>query len=73
MHAKTDGVFLTSREFVEESARTHPLSLDESIYAVLRQALEAHDTVIVDDFQLVSLIACCVPVYPRQNFLAAVE
>lgn len=72
LHAKTDGVFLTSREFVEESARAHPLSLDESIYAVLRQALEAHDTVIVDDFQLVSLIACCVPAYPRQNFLAAV-
>ena len=50
----------------------NPLSLDESIYAVLRQALEAHDTVIVDDFQLVSLIACCAPAYPRQNFLAAV-
>jgi transitional endoplasmic reticulum ATPase len=71
MFAKTGGVYLTSREFVEASAHRDPLSLDETIYGVLKQALEAHDTVIVDDFQFVSLVACCAHAYPRQNFLAA--
>src|SRR5688572_7722601 len=71
LHTVTGGLYLTSREFVEASAHAHPLSLDETIYAVLRQSLEAHDTVIVDDFQFVSLVACCVHAYPRQNFLGA--
>ena len=71
LFAKTGGVYLTSREFVEASAHRDPLSLDETIYGVLKQALETHDTVIVDDFQFVSVVACCVHAYPRQNFLAA--
>ena len=54
LFAKTGGAYLTSREFVEASAQRDPLSLDETIYGVLQQALEAHDTVIVDDFQFVS-------------------
>ena len=29
------------------------------------------DTVIVDDFHFVSVVACCVHAYPRQGFLAA--
>jgi len=71
LFARTGGVYLTSREFVEASAHRDPLSLDETIYGVLQQALETHDTVIVDDFQFVSMVACCVHAYPRQNFLAA--
>jgi transitional endoplasmic reticulum ATPase len=67
----TGGVYLTSRELVEASAQRHPLALDETIYDVLRQALDANDTVIVDDFQLVSLVACCAAAYPRQHFIAA--
>ena len=54
LFARTGGVYLTSREFVEASAHRDPLSLDETVYGVLTQALETHDTVIVDDFQLVS-------------------
>ena len=69
--AKTGGAYLTSREFVEASANRDPLALDETIYAVLQQALAANDTVIADDFQLVFHVACCVHAYPRQNFLAA--
>jgi ATP-dependent 26S proteasome regulatory subunit len=71
LFARTGGVYLTSREFIEASAKCDPLALDETIYAVLRQALDAHDAVIVDDFHVVSLVACCVQAYPRQNFLAA--
>ena len=71
LFARTGGVYLTSREFVEASVDRDPLSLDETIYGVLKQALEAHSTVIVDDFQLISVVACCVHAYPRQTFLAA--
>ena len=71
LFARTGGVYLTSREFIEASAKCDPLALDETIYTVLQHALDAHDTVIVDDFHVVSIVACCVHAYPRQNFLAA--
>ena len=71
LFARTGGVHLTSREFVEASAHRDPLALDETIYGVLKRALETHDTVIVDDFQFVSVVACCAHAYPRKNFLAA--
>jgi ATP-dependent 26S proteasome regulatory subunit len=72
LSARRGGAYLTSREVVEASVGNHPLALDEAIYGVLEQALEEHQCVIVDDFQFVSLVTCCVPAYPRQNFLAAI-
>ena len=71
LFARTGGVYLTSREFIEASVKRDPLALDETVYSVLQQSLETDDTVIVDDFQVVSMVACCVHAYPRQNFLAA--
>jgi transitional endoplasmic reticulum ATPase len=71
LSARAGGAYLTSREFVEASAERDPLALDETVYGVLREALEANDAVIVDDFQLISMVACCVHAYPRQNFLSA--
>ena len=63
--------YLTSRDFIEASAARDPLALDETVYHVLKEALESHDVVIVDDFQLVAIVSCCSHSYPRQNFLAA--
>jgi transitional endoplasmic reticulum ATPase len=71
LHARAGGAYLTTREFVEASAQRDPLSLDETVYGVLRRALNEHQTVIVDDFQFVSLVTCCTNAYPRQNFLVA--
>jgi ATP-dependent 26S proteasome regulatory subunit len=72
LHARLGGAYLTSRDFIEESeSGRHPLALDETVYHVLRQALKTNDVVIVDDFQLVSMVSCCTHSYPRQNFLAA--
>jgi len=71
LHAKMGGAYLTSKEFIEASSKRDPLALDETIYGVLDAALDAHDVVIADDFQLVSYVACCVHAYPRQNFLGA--
>ena len=72
LHARTGGAYLTSREFVEASADQNPLALEETVYAVLRDALENHETVIVDDFQFVSTVLCCSHVYPRTGFIGAV-
>ena len=71
LYARTGGAYLTARDFIEASESRDPLALDETVYAVLRYALESHDTVIVDDFQAVSIVSCCSHGYPRQNFLAA--
>jgi transitional endoplasmic reticulum ATPase len=72
LHAKTGGAYLTSREFVELSVDQNPLALEETVYAVLRDALDTHETVIVDDFQFVSTVLCCAHFYPRQGFVGAV-
>jgi transitional endoplasmic reticulum ATPase len=72
LHSRLGGAFLTSRDFIEESeSGRHPLALDETVYHVLREALKTNNVVIVDDFQLVSMVSCCTHAYPRQNFLAA--
>jgi ATP-dependent 26S proteasome regulatory subunit len=69
--AQDAGLHLTAREFIEASAAADPLALDETIYKVLKEKLATHDLVIADDFQFVSIAACCSHAYPRQNFLAA--
>jgi transitional endoplasmic reticulum ATPase len=71
LHERLGGRFITSRDFIEASLNADPLALDETVYTVLRDALGANDTVIVDDFNLVAAVSCCSHSYPRQNFLAA--
>ena len=71
LHERLGGALLTTREFIEASARHDPLALDETVYEVLSAALAEHDVVIVDDFHLISAVCCCAQFYPRQNFLAA--
>jgi ATP-dependent 26S proteasome regulatory subunit len=71
LHNRLGGTLLTTREFIERSARREPLALDETAYLVLADALSSHDVVIVDDFHLVSMVSCCSHFYPRRNFIAA--
>ena len=71
LHARIGGTSLTSREFIEASLDRHPLALDETVYKVLRSALDSAEVVIVDDFHLISMVTCCSHSYPRLNFLAA--
>jgi ATP-dependent 26S proteasome regulatory subunit len=71
LHDRVGGAYLTSREIVEASEGQHPLALEETVYHVVREALERHPAVIVDDFHFVSMLACCAHAYPRQNFLGA--
>ena len=71
LHARLGGAYLSSRAIIEASAGAHPLALEETVYHVLRDALEHNPAVIVDDFHFVSLLACCAHAYPRQQFLGA--
>jgi ATP-dependent 26S proteasome regulatory subunit len=71
LHARIGGSYLTSRAFVEASEGKHPLALEETVYHVLRDALEREPAVIVDDFQFISFLSCCSHAYPRSQFLGA--
>jgi len=71
LHEQLGGVLLTSREFIEASAKNDPLALDETAYAVIAAALGENETVLVDDFHYISMVSCCSQAYPRQNLLPA--
>src|SRR5262249_3915745 len=54
LHDRLGGSYVTSRAFIEASTGQHPLALEETTYQLLREALEQHPAVIVDDFQFIS-------------------
>jgi transitional endoplasmic reticulum ATPase len=71
LQQRMGGALLTARDFIEASVDRHPLALDETVYKVLKNALAENQVVLVDDFQILVAISCCVHANPRQNFLAA--
>src|SRR5262245_4777598 len=71
LHDRLGGSYVTSRAFIEASTGQHPLALEETTYQLLREALEQHPAVIVDDFQFISSLSCCAHAYPRPQFLGA--
>jgi transitional endoplasmic reticulum ATPase len=71
LHARTGGLYVTSRHFIEASLDRHPLALEETVYQVLKTALTSHDAVLVDDFFTISRVTCCTHAYPRLNYIAA--
>jgi hypothetical protein len=48
LHEQAGGVFLNMKDFVEASAKTHPLALEETLYRLLFDALSSHPVVIMD-------------------------
>jgi len=67
LHKQIGGVLLTMRDFVEASAKNHPLALEETLYRLLSDALKSHPAVIVDDGHLVDLSSGC-HFYPRSGY-----
>src|SRR5438067_109455 len=59
LHQQIGGVLLTVKDFVEASARNHPLALEETLYRLLFDALRSHPAVMVDDVHLVDLFSGC--------------
>ncbi len=42
LHKQAGGIFLNVRDFVEASAKTHPLALEETLYRLVFDALRSH-------------------------------
>ncbi len=68
LHRKTGGVLLNMKDFVEASAKNHPLALEETLYQLLFDALRSHPVVIVDDVHLVDLSSAGCNFYPRSGY-----
>src|SRR3989454_10066109 len=68
LHKQIGGVLLSMKDFVEASAKNHPLALEETLYRLLFDALKSQPAVIVDDVHLVDLSSGGCHFYPRSGF-----
>src|SRR2546426_7728422 len=71
LHKQIGGVLLSMKDFVEASAKNHPLALEETLYRLLFDALKSHPAVIVDDVHLVDLSSAGCHFYPRSGYFNA--
>src|SRR4051812_43812750 len=61
------GAWLGAADLVEAASVDHPLALEEAFHRRVSEALEAHETVIVDDFHLLAAVVGGMGhLYPRQ-------
>src|SRR5881394_2130226 len=72
LHKQTGGVLLNMKDFVEASAKNHPLALEETLYQLLFDTLRSHAVVIVDDVHLVDLSAGGCHFYPRSGYFNSI-
>jgi AAA+ superfamily predicted ATPase len=56
VHAALGGEFLGMRQFMDSLAAHQPSALEEAFLQMLDRAIASHDTVIVDDLQLVTAV-----------------
>jgi transitional endoplasmic reticulum ATPase len=72
LHGVTGGAFVTMKDFFEAMRGQHPFALEETFERFILETLHAHDTVIVDDLDLLSsVVAGCGGAYPRPGLLEA--
>jgi ATP-dependent 26S proteasome regulatory subunit len=72
LHARIGGVFLNMNDFVEASAKNHPLALEETLYRLLYDALRSHPVVIMDDLHLLDLYSAGCHFYPRSGYFNSI-
>lgn len=65
----TGGCLLNMGDFEAALRAQHPLALEETYGRVVMDALQAHDTVIVDDLHLLSGVVSCNHFYFRRGLL----
>src|SRR5262245_17031173 len=63
------GAFLTMNTFLDAMQSRHPLALEETFEQWVRQALEKHDCVLVDDLHLLQEVVQGCGFYPRSSLL----
>src|SRR6266851_700160 len=71
LHKHVGGALLNMKDFVDASARNHPLALEETFYQLSLEALKSHPAVIVDDVHLLDLFSGC-HFYPRAGYFNSV-
>src|SRR5215469_16795719 len=72
LHRKLGGALLNMKEFVEASANKHPMALEETLYHLVMDALQANSIVIVDDVHLLDLYSNGCHFYPRGGYFNSV-
>jgi hypothetical protein len=72
LHKQTGGIFLNMKDFVEASAKTHPLALEETLYRLIFDALRSHQVVIMDDLHLLDLYSAGCHFYPRSGYFNSI-
>ena len=68
LHQQVGGAFLNMQDFVDASAKSHPLALEETLYRLLLDALRSHSVVIMDDVHLLDLFSAGCHFYPRCGY-----
>src|SRR5215471_10009657 len=69
LHEETGGGFVSAKNFIETSAARHPLSLEETLYTAVTEALQANDVVYVDDIDLIHEATSSCHFYPRGRYV----
>jgi transitional endoplasmic reticulum ATPase len=69
VHARTGGAWLSARELVEGASGRDPLALEEAFYQQVREALEHHSHVYVDDVSLLMNVIAGWCDYPRTGYV----
>jgi ATP-dependent 26S proteasome regulatory subunit len=72
LHKGTGGLFLNMKDFVDASAKAHPLALEETLYRLLFEALRDHPVVIMDDVHLLDLYSAGCHFYPRSGYFNSI-
>jgi cytidylate kinase len=70
LHRDVGGTFLNMKDFLEAMRHGNPVALEETFEKLILDALEADDTVLVDDLRLLSEVAGY-HFYPRKDLLDA--
>src|SRR4051794_19863876 len=68
-HESLGGRILTAKDFVDAMLGRHPLAIEETLYAVVIDALRANDTVFLDDLGGIYMVTgggC--NAYPRAHY-----
>ncbi|MBL8228861.1 MAG: ATP-binding protein [Bryobacterales bacterium] len=68
-HSTTGGQYLSARHIVEAIGASDPHAMEEALYHCVRNALEAHSHVYVDDLSGLLGVLSCHYNYPRHGFV----
>src|SRR5688500_14726901 len=71
-HKQVGGAFLSMKDFVEASAKAHPMALEETLYQLVFDALKSNSVVIIDDVHLIDLHSGGCHFYPRSGYFNSI-